>query len=223
MGRFLNADAFVSTGQGELGNNMFAYCLNNPIMLCDSTGAYAQIWPILFDSHDPGFIHRAVQAHIIATGLFQKELYLAGVGRADIFDPKTGEIWEIKHGGSNADGIATRTTDASNQVLGYIGGAKEKLGILLQEGHAGAFTGGFVINCNNISYFVTYETPAPGVILYFVRQMRSFEPAASFAFAPAMNKRDIYTMGSIAAIGAIASLLGGGCAIEPLMQTAYAN
>ena len=25
IGRFLNADAFVSTGQGLLGNNMFAY------------------------------------------------------------------------------------------------------------------------------------------------------------------------------------------------------
>ena len=31
MGRFINADAYASTGQGILGNNMFAYCLNNPI------------------------------------------------------------------------------------------------------------------------------------------------------------------------------------------------
>ena len=30
-GRFINADGYVSTGQGLLGNNMFAYCLNNPI------------------------------------------------------------------------------------------------------------------------------------------------------------------------------------------------
>ena len=37
-GRFLNADAFVSTGQGLLGNNMFAYCLNNPIAYKDVTG-----------------------------------------------------------------------------------------------------------------------------------------------------------------------------------------
>ena len=36
--RFLNADAFTSTGQGILGNNMFAYCSNNPIMYADSTG-----------------------------------------------------------------------------------------------------------------------------------------------------------------------------------------
>lgn len=31
IGRFINADALVSTGQGLLGNNMFAYCGNNPI------------------------------------------------------------------------------------------------------------------------------------------------------------------------------------------------
>jgi len=31
-------DAFVSTGQGILGNNMFAYCLNNPLVFTDSCG-----------------------------------------------------------------------------------------------------------------------------------------------------------------------------------------
>jgi len=38
VGRFLNADAFASTGQGILGNNMFAYCLNNPVNSHDPTG-----------------------------------------------------------------------------------------------------------------------------------------------------------------------------------------
>ena len=41
IGRFINADAFVSTGQGFLGMNMFAYCLNNPVMLTDHTGYMA--------------------------------------------------------------------------------------------------------------------------------------------------------------------------------------
>ena len=36
-GRFLNADALVSTG-GLLGNNMFMYCLNNPIRYFDYQG-----------------------------------------------------------------------------------------------------------------------------------------------------------------------------------------
>ena len=38
MGRFINADAFASTGQGVLGNNMFAYCGNNPVMYNDALG-----------------------------------------------------------------------------------------------------------------------------------------------------------------------------------------
>ena len=38
LGRFINADAFASTGQGLLGNNMFAYCNNNPVLFADATG-----------------------------------------------------------------------------------------------------------------------------------------------------------------------------------------
>jgi len=37
-GRFINADAFTSTGQGLLGNNMFAYCGNNPVVRQDLNG-----------------------------------------------------------------------------------------------------------------------------------------------------------------------------------------
>ena len=36
--RFINADGYVSTGQGIAGNNMFAYCLNNPVNMVDPTG-----------------------------------------------------------------------------------------------------------------------------------------------------------------------------------------
>ena len=39
MGRFINADALVATGQGILGNNMFAYCRNNPVCRRDVSGA----------------------------------------------------------------------------------------------------------------------------------------------------------------------------------------
>ena len=38
LGRFLNTDAFTSTGQGILGNNMFAYCNNNPVNCSDPSG-----------------------------------------------------------------------------------------------------------------------------------------------------------------------------------------
>ena len=45
LGRFLNADAFTSTGQGILGNNMFAYCGNNPICYSDPEGTFW--WPAI--------------------------------------------------------------------------------------------------------------------------------------------------------------------------------
>ena len=39
IGRFINSDVYTSTGQGLLGNNMFAYCGNNPVVRRDETGA----------------------------------------------------------------------------------------------------------------------------------------------------------------------------------------
>ena len=39
--RFINADGYMSTGQGMLGNNMYAYCLNNPVNNVDSSGEFA--------------------------------------------------------------------------------------------------------------------------------------------------------------------------------------
>lgn len=37
-GRFINADGYLSTGQGLLGHNMFAYCGNNPVNRIDPSG-----------------------------------------------------------------------------------------------------------------------------------------------------------------------------------------
>ena len=38
LGRFINADGFAATGKGIVGNNMFAYCNNNPVLYIDSAG-----------------------------------------------------------------------------------------------------------------------------------------------------------------------------------------
>ncbi len=43
VGRFINADAYTSTGQGMLGNNMFAYCNNNPVNRQDPSGSVSYI------------------------------------------------------------------------------------------------------------------------------------------------------------------------------------
>ena len=38
IGRFINADAYAATGQGFVGNNMFAYCNNSPVIFKDPSG-----------------------------------------------------------------------------------------------------------------------------------------------------------------------------------------
>ncbi len=40
LGRWLNADGYVTTGQGFLGYNMYAYCSNNPIIRLDNSGEF---------------------------------------------------------------------------------------------------------------------------------------------------------------------------------------
>ena len=50
IGRWINADSYTSTGQGIIGNNMFVYCLNNPVALIDSSGELAIATLILIGS-----------------------------------------------------------------------------------------------------------------------------------------------------------------------------
>lgn len=40
VGRFISSDEVTSTGQGILGTNMFAYCLNNPACVGDTEGKF---------------------------------------------------------------------------------------------------------------------------------------------------------------------------------------
>ena len=44
IGRFINADSYISTGQGIVGNNMFAYCGNNPVNCVDLCGHCFHHW-----------------------------------------------------------------------------------------------------------------------------------------------------------------------------------
>ena len=46
MGRFINADNYPTTGQGLTGNNMFAYCGNDPVIRADVSG---DAWETVFD------------------------------------------------------------------------------------------------------------------------------------------------------------------------------
>ena len=45
-GRFISPDSYLSTGQGMLGYNMYAYCGNNPVMRIDPNGDAWWHWAI---------------------------------------------------------------------------------------------------------------------------------------------------------------------------------
>ena len=60
IGRFINGDGLISTGQGLLGFNMFAYCLNNPVMLSDPTGYWGCSSQLTIQ---PSHMTAAQQAH----------------------------------------------------------------------------------------------------------------------------------------------------------------
>ena len=47
--RFISADVLLSTGQGIIGHNAFAYCNNDPVIAIDSNGTYSVSVP-LFDT-----------------------------------------------------------------------------------------------------------------------------------------------------------------------------
>ena len=40
IGRFINADGLITTGQGLIGHNMITYCGNNPVAFFDPAGTY---------------------------------------------------------------------------------------------------------------------------------------------------------------------------------------
>ena len=74
IGRFLNADSFASTGQGILGNNMFAYCSNNPISTYDPTGTFP--WHVVIGAGIGGSLSALGTG---LTGGTQKEVALSGL------------------------------------------------------------------------------------------------------------------------------------------------
>jgi len=80
--RFISADVIMDTGQGVLGTNMYAYCLNNPVMLYDPEGEIAVTTVIIIVGAVGfgtlgGFGGNALADHVGAEG-WDKAAYIAG-------------------------------------------------------------------------------------------------------------------------------------------------
>ena len=169
VGRFINADVYASTGQGVLGSNMFAYCLNNPICGKDPTGTLTD-----------GQIHNSVLSAIILDymmsgyyGLskantmiyYNGENIWEGFGFCDLYDIWTGEVWELKKDSSSY----TCTTKYAKKQLGkYVNGRLAYYGDL-ELSRGGDLVFGqhtYTISDDRGTYTITYWQECQGILRY---------------------------------------------------------
>ena len=200
--RFLNADAYVSTGQGELGNNMFVYCLNNPVCFSDPTGALTD-----------GQIHDAVLATIIytymSTGYYTLSMqgtliyyngrnWLSGWGFCDLYDSATGEIWELK---KSSAAYSCTTKYAKRQLGKYINGCLAKYPDLLLSRGGDLIYGKqkFTITTEDGIYTVTYWQECQGILRY------------SYTFQKRNNQQSVQNIRAALILGGGAMLVAGFC------------
>ena len=76
IGRFINADGYASTGQGFIGHNMFAYCLNNPILCADESGNAANPRynvSLVCDGIRPSAARQALKNYVCNSGKFDPD------------------------------------------------------------------------------------------------------------------------------------------------------
>ena len=83
--RFINLDAYASTGRGILGTNMFVYCNNNSIMLSDGSGTLSA-WALTLTDSGGGYslleLHFRYTIHNI--GGWAKDIGVAAWNSVDI-------------------------------------------------------------------------------------------------------------------------------------------
>ena len=168
IGRFINADALVATGQGLLGNNMFAYCGNNPVVYSDESGNIPQ-------AVTDKLVHDRVLASICAnqaslswTGTciyYNGENFWGGWGFCDLYNTQTGEVWELK---KDSNSYSCKTSTALSQLARYTRGRlKDNKKLKLHMPYKTTInSGGFSFTKNGYIYDVSYWSEGNGILRY---------------------------------------------------------
>ena len=98
MGRFINADVFAATGQGFVGNNMFAYCNNNPVNQVDPSGFVPFLVPIIVpiivasvNNLINAIYYESSDGHSDVTSESYRDEYVSRWDRLDYAKQETGE------------------------------------------------------------------------------------------------------------------------------------
>ena len=173
--RFINADSYSSTGQGIIGYNMFAYCLNNPIMRTDLQGEFGALFGAIIGGGIVGGIIGAV-SYAVSCGINGTEMTAEGMGSAIVSGVVNGAIGAasgIVDGlavtGSIAVGVITAGVTAANAegnfwqkaaigfTAGVVAGVGTYIGTKIPTATENAFSAGFTSYCNTLMVGVPTE------------------------------------------------------------------
>ena len=173
--RFINADSYASTGQGILGYNMFAYCLNNPVMRTDLQGEFGALFGAIIGGGIVGGIIGAV-SYAVSCSINGTEMTAEGMGSAVVSGVVNGAIGAasgVVEGlavvGSAAVGIITAGVTAANTegnfwkkaamgvTAGVIAGVGTYIGTKIPTATENAFSAGFTSYCNTLMVGVPTE------------------------------------------------------------------
>ena len=170
VGRFINPDAYASTGQGILGANMFAYCGNDPINYFDSSGCIPQAVEDRF-VHDKVLEYICSQDSTKSLRYTETCIYLNGIdwrggwGFCDLYNSVTGEVWELKKDSSS---WRCSTVFANLQLGKYVNGVlKHNPELDLCRPYTTIISDGeFPIPGVFYKYRVTYTNEGNGILKY---------------------------------------------------------
>jgi RHS repeat-associated protein len=172
MGRFLTRDVLRY-------NNRYLYCANNPLKYIDPAGYY-----INPDLGYQGEIHVQVLLNIKRNfPFFAIDTTLVSGGRADVLNPLTGAVWEVKP--------ITASLSAAERQLARYTSSKWPQNTKLKLRTGGWLPGNvFIYNGIKNAFLVFYEYVGKGIIVYWYYKI---------------NKK--YVMYSVTALLAILAIL----------------
>ncbi len=213
-GRFISADANLNSGYVLFPNNQFCYCINNPVMGVD------------YDGLDPwfGYYHMLVQEDFIVTHPGVKKewgVYKYGdesrMGRVDLINPSSGEVWEVKpHMAGFLRNPFKYTDRALWQLQSYIDGQISNGDNRKELGDARLHPGEAVprksIYDALTAMNITYWSEGDGIIWYETSKPCAIRPAPVVVSEPERSGASNYSMqpsrdGSL--VGVFALLLFG--------------
>ena len=150
-GRFLSADVMLSTGQGVLGHNTYAYCLNNPATLLDDNGTMPWSWLAFW-----GEVHKYVQEEIRDIyGYIKEKTFTEYSIRIDIIGQSA--IWEVKSAGP----ASLLAGEQLNRYLSKLGEQYHPGSNIAPHGFTKTSKTGYLL------YIFYWEDPSvPGLIKY---------------------------------------------------------